>query len=229
VPTTIGERIAHIRGDKSQAAFAKEIGAHKNSIGNYERGERTPDAGFLAKLMEAGYNANWLLTGEGPMLLADMSAAPSAVSLSQSGGVGDDYALIPLYDVCAAAGHGSLVNSEEVADTLVFKRSWIHQELHAQPNDLYLIHVDGESMEPTLRPGDVILVDRRSAASVPRDGIYVIRMSGGLLVKRLQHLPGRKVRATSDNPAYAAFDIELDAPGEDLAIIGRVIWAGRRM
>ena len=227
--TDIGVRIAQIRGGKSQATFAKELGVHKNTLGGYERGERKPDADFFNAILKTGYNANWLLTGEGPMLLADMSAAPSAVSLSQSGGVGDDYALIPLYDVCAAAGHGSLVNSEEVADTLVFKRSWIHQELHAQPNDLYLIHVDGESMEPTLRPGDVILVDRRSAASVPRDGIYVIRMSGGLLVKRLQHLPGRKVRATSDNPAYAAFDIELDAPGEDLAIIGRVIWAGRRM
>jgi len=140
-----------------------------------------------------------------------------------------EYAPIRLYDVQAAAGNGAVVGVEQVADTLMFKRSWIHQELHAQPNDLYLIFVDGESMEPTLRPGDIILVDRRDAHSIPRDGIYVLRMDNSLLVKRLQRLPGRKVKVTSDNPAYEPFDLSLDAPGEDLAIIGRVVWSGRRM
>lgn len=227
VTTEIGGRIAHIRGQKSQATFARDLGVHKNTLGGYERGERKPDSEFLAALMRAGYSANWLLTGDGPMLLAD--ADPPGCGVVPGKELTGDYALVPLYDVRAAAGHGAAVEHERVADVLVFKREWIHQELHANPADLYLIHVDGESMEPTLRPGDVILVDRRNAQAVPRDGIYVLRMDGSLLVKRLQRLPGRLVKVSSDNPAYEPFDLRLDAPGEDLAIIGRVVWAGRRM
>lgn len=140
------------------------------------------------------------------------------------------YDLVPLYDVRAAAGHGAVVEDEKIIDYLAFKREWLQQELHAGAQDLYLIEVDGESMEPTLRPGDVILVDRRSAQQVPRDGIYVLRMDGTLLVKRLQRLPERRLRLSSDNPAYQPFEIELgNGHADDLAIIGRVVWTGRRM
>lgn len=140
-----------------------------------------------------------------------------------------EYAYIPLYDVRAAAGHGAVVEQERIADMLAFKREWIHMELRASPQDLYLVYVDGESMEPTLRPGDMVLVDRCQAHNVPRDGIYVIRMDDSLLVKRLQRLPGHRVRVTSDNPAYEPFDLDLNTHQEELAVIGRVIWAGRRM
>ncbi|MCC5811171.1 MAG: helix-turn-helix transcriptional regulator [Ectothiorhodospiraceae bacterium] len=78
--TEIGGRIAQIRGSRSQAAFAKDLGVHKNTLGGYERGERKPDAEFLSALMRAGYSANWVITGEGPMLLKDLQAAPGATS-----------------------------------------------------------------------------------------------------------------------------------------------------
>lgn len=38
---------------------------HKNSLGHYERGNRVPDAETLLKLVEMGFDANWLLTGKG--------------------------------------------------------------------------------------------------------------------------------------------------------------------
>jgi len=143
---------------------------------------------------------------------------------------GKEYAVVPLYDVRAAAGHGAVVGKEQATGTVTFKRQWIHQELHANPSDLCLINVDGESMEPTLRHGDMILLDRRKAQVVPYDGIYVIRMEESLLVKRLQRLPDNKVNATSDNPAYGSFILSLgDQNDEDFAIIGRVVWSGRCM
>lgn len=72
--TAIGKRIAQIRGNQSQAAFAKETGIHKNTLGGYERAERTPDADFIQKLMQAGYNANWVISGDGPMLIKDLQS-----------------------------------------------------------------------------------------------------------------------------------------------------------
>lgn len=209
-------------------AMSKKADLSTSVLNKWKNGKSEPTLTNLISMAQAsGVDLGWLVTGEGDMHgpLWFRGERDDVGGLTQSG----EYAPLPLYDIRAAGGHGALVEAERVSDTLMFKRSWIHQELHAQPNDLYLIFVDGESMEPTLRPGDIIVVDRREANTIPRDGIYVLRMDNSLLVKRLQRLPGRKVKVTSDNPAYEAFDLALDAPGEDLAIIGRVVWSGRRM
>lgn len=71
----IGERLTRIRGQKSQADFAPLVGIHKNTIGTYERGEREIGAEALARLIALGWNANWLLTGEGPERLEALSGA----------------------------------------------------------------------------------------------------------------------------------------------------------
>lgn len=162
----------------------------------------------------------WLATGEGPMRRGHHHVGEELVG---------DYVAIPLYEVRAAAGAGALVEHENVVDVLHFKESWVRQELRASPSDLYLIHVDGESMEPTLRPGDVILVDRRDTGPA-RDGIYVLRMDGALLVKRLQRLPGGNLKVSSDNPAYEPFVAKAsDLHSEEFVVVGRVVWSGRRL
>lgn len=145
-----------------------------------------------------------------------------------SGSTMEAFAHIPLFDVKASAGNGSLIHEEEETDSLMFKREWIYNELHSSPANLYLIYVEGESMEPALRPGDVILVDHTDNIA-KRDGIYVIRMGESLLVKRLQRLPNHRLKVTSDNPAYEPFEISLDFDLQnELSIIGRVVWSGRR-
>lgn len=108
-----------------------------------------------------------------------------------------------------------------------FSASWIELELHANPETLALLYVDGESMEPTLRPGDMILIDT-SDTTAARDGVYVLRMEGALLVKRLQRLPPNQIRVTSDNEKYQPFVIRV-GESENIGVVGRVIWAGRRM
>ena len=233
-----GGRLKRVRGHlrHSQKEMDQVLCIGKGSWQRYETGLQMPGGHVIASIARQGINANWLLTGEGSMLLEDLAAHQGQTPNKwfEQVGVsakhyGDEYALVPIYDVRAAAGHGAAVEFEQVTDALMFKRQWINQELHANAADLYLIYVDGESMEPTLRPGDIILIDRRSAQAVPRDGIYVLRIDGSLLVKRLQRLPGRRVTVSSDNPAYAPFELTLDAAGEDIAIVGRVVWSGRRM
>ena len=101
--------------------------------------------------------------------------------------------------------------------------------MRAKAADLFLIYVEGESMESTLRPGDMILIDRRDQTQ-EKDGIYVLRLDGTLLVKRLQKLPGGIIEVTSDNPAYRSYSLKFsEMEGVDMAIIGRVVWAARKM
>ena len=82
-------------------------------------------------------------------------------------------------------------------------------------------------MSPTLSAGDDILVDLADAGERLRDGIYVLRVDGTLLVKRLAiHPVGRRVTVQSDNPAYGDLpDCGLD----EIECLGRVILAGRKV
>lgn len=139
------------------------------------------------------------------------------------------YAYIPLYDVKAAAGRGRVVDGEQIIDALAFKEDWIRQELRTSPADLRLIYVEGDSMEPDLRAGDIILIDHTDT-SARREGIYVIRMDGALLVKQLQRLPGSTVKVISRNPAYEPFTVTASEIEDtsSFAVVGRVVWACRR-
>ena len=97
----------------------------------------------------------------------------------------------------------------------------------ANANDLVIIRVEGDSMVPTLGDGDDILIDRGDAGGRLRDGIYVLRVDDALIVKRIALNPvSRRVTVQSDNAAYPPWpDLELRA----VDVIGRVIWAARRI
>lgn len=219
-----GDRLKEARGSTTQADFARELDFALNTYARYEREETPADIDLLFALQEKrGISADWLLTGKGTMT----QSSSGQLGIADLEPFYGDLAWIPLYNVKAKAGHGTLVTSESIVDSLVFKRDFLRNELRAGPQDLNLIHVEGDSMEPTLRAGDVILVDHRRKRP-DREGIYVLRVDDALLVKRLQLQPGGRVVATSDNATYRPFDLDLKAIQDGIDIVGRVVWAGRR-
>ncbi|NDV27752.1 helix-turn-helix domain-containing protein [Desulfovibrio sp. JC010] len=63
---SIGERIKIIRGKTPQKMFASTIGVAQNTLGNYERNERTPNADVIVAIADTyGVSFDWLLTGNG--------------------------------------------------------------------------------------------------------------------------------------------------------------------
>ncbi len=238
---TFAERLRQVIGDEDYTPWAQARGLSPSTVEGWLNKGLAPYRKSLGKLvMATGIPAEWWESGEGdpPVVPAlktmaamatfdsgDGKPAPHRVEDAPSG-----YVVIPLYNgVRAAAGGGSVVEHEATDDALIFKEDWIRFELGARPQDLYLIRVAGDSMEPTLRSGDTILVDRR-ATRPDREGVYILRMNEMLLVKRLQALPGGIVKVASDNHAFAAFDVKLaDIEGGDITIIGRVVWVGRRL
>lgn len=129
--------------------------------------------------------------------------------------------------VQASAGPGALPDEESTRPYLAFDPTWLKGLTGSPSSKLSVIRVEGDSMAPTLSAGDDILVDLADAAERLRDGIYVLRVDGTLLVKRLAiHPVGRRVTVQSDNPAYGDLpDCGLD----EIECIGRVIWAGRKI
>ena len=92
------------------------------------------------------------------------------------------------------------------------------------PKELALVHVQGESMEPTLTDGDLVLL--RYQNRLDRDGIFVLNYDGELFIKRGQRLGRRKAVLISDNAAYQPMEIAL---GKSLCLIGRAVWAGHTL
>ena len=140
---------------------------------------------------------------------------------------GHGFHLVPRLDVGASAGPGALAESERMTDSLAFRGDWLRRIASGSLDSLSVIKVSGDSMLPTLSDGDEILVDAADGAARLRDGIYVLRADGALMVKRIaMHPAGRGFTVSSDNPAYPPW-VGLDPAS--IAIIGRVVWMGRRI
>ena len=138
---------------------------------------------------------------------------------------------VPQLSVQASAGNGRIVEDEFVIGSYGFDRNWLRQVAQAEPADLSIVKVSGDSMAPTLVDGDDVLVDRSDRGQQRgqrlRDGIYVLRRDDTLLVKRLALAPtSGTLTISSDNPAYPSW---RDCPLDSVDVLGRVVWAGRRL
>ena len=133
-----------------------------------------------------------------------------------------DWVEVPRLSLEASAGPGATAAEEIPVDAFRFSRRWL-RENGLEPAQLSAIRVMGDSMDPLLRDGDEILVDRTPRAL--RDGIHVVRVGDALLVKRVQTgIPGRIV-LESENSAYRPIELE---PG-DVEVVGRVVWKSGRL
>ena len=132
--------------------------------------------------------------------------------------------LIRRLDLEAAAGPGRFVEALAQVDSVrVGKDIAARIQRHAGValTSLALITVAGDSMEPTLRDGDIVVVDH-SARDVDRDGVYVFTLGNTTFVKRLQKLP-QAIKVMSDNKIYDAWEITPHDP-DDMLVHGRVVW-----
>ncbi len=132
-----------------------------------------------------------------------------------------------MHDIEASAGGGRVIHSEQVVEHLAFKTSWIRSGLGLNPSHLVLISAVGDSMEPTIRAGDLPLSDR-AVENIVDDALYSILINNVLLIKRIQRLFDASVLVKSDNPAYQTQTLSK-TQAEDLQVIGRLVWVERRV
>lgn len=89
----------------------------------------------------------------------------------------------------------------------------------SNPNKVKMLRVKGDSMFPTIKDGDWVLVDI-SYLSPDSDGMFLLYLSTGLAIKRLQGTVTDEIVIKSDNPKYDNFNAKL----ADIRIVGKVIY-----
>lgn len=133
----------------------------------------------------------------------------------------DEFITVPRLSLDASAGPGAFSAEEISFDSFRFSRRWL-REMGLEGADLTAIRVEGDSMEPTLRSGDEIFVDRNKRSG---EGIHVVRIGDALHVKQVQASAPGRIALISSNDSYAPIDLARD----EVEVIGRVVWKGGRV
>lgn len=133
----------------------------------------------------------------------------------------DEYRAIPRLPLDASAGPGAFGAQEIPYDTIKFSRRWL-REMGLDATELSAIRVEGDSMDPLLRSGDEIFVDRSKRSG---EGVFVVRIGDALHVKQIGASAPGTIALVSANEAYPP----LELPRDEVEVIGRVVWKGGRV
>jgi Peptidase S24-like len=232
--------IEKFRGEKHLSVddFCRQLGVPAKNYRNYLNGEtKKVPADLLIAAARMGMDPRILLDAslQGMLDGIDPRQESGLVrvgprSMVVDAPAGEDYVLIPRYtEVWAEGGAAGIIPGDEQArDWIAFNRAWVQTELAGTPKDFFAIHVRGESMAPTLQPGDLIVVDKRDNAFA-FEAMYVLRLGQTLVVKRVRKGPGT-LELISDNAAYGKQEVRMETvqPG-DLQPLGRVVWFARKL
>lgn len=237
---TFKDRLSKLFPNDTLTTIASKIGMTQAGLFKVFNKNSLPKAETLLKINElTGCDIKWLMTGIGnpyqqlntpnpadKLLQSDINAPLAFDVIGRPVDI-EEFVFIPRYNIEASAGHGSVLHSEESNLVMAFRRYWIKHYLNANPKDLSVIRIKGDSMQGVLNNGDNVLVNHTKNS--PQDGLFVLRIDGNLFAKRLQMMPDNKLLIQSANKEYKSFTIDLKAPPNDFEIIGAVEWFGRQL
>jgi phage repressor protein C with HTH and peptisase S24 domain len=207
--------------------LAKATGVSPSAFRKWLKGVAEPSRDRLVALAEAaGVNVSWLAQGEGaepdlPMLAA-RAHSPRSAELAGNPYIAQ-FLVLPKRPEAAAAGSGPQV-PEAPTEFIAFRNDWVRATFDREPGELILEIAVGESMEPGIRNGDLLLVDTTDR-TFRNFGIYVIEARGERLVKRVQRKFDGSLILISDNNVYQPESIAAEL-AKEVRVVGRVIWRG---
>lgn len=218
--------------------------------GNSPEADRIPE---LARILTT--STDWLMEGRGaipgPSDIKEFEVEPvdAEAWTPTADAEGDGYdrenykpklaGAIPELDARAGGGEGAVgevmvlpvgngtISAHKIVDEWRIPPAYLREAV-PNPERAIVLPIQGDSMMPNYAPGDRVLIDL-SERELRSDGVYLI--SDGFSepqIKRLQRIlftVPPKCRIVSDNPAYAAQEVDIDG----LRIMGRVAaYVGRR-
>lgn len=208
------ERMKEALGDRSIETFCKESNGRfkRNTLRNWIKGDTSPGFDDLVAFAD--------VTGRDISFFVPWPDASPTVKVQK-------------LDIRAAAGAGAINDYEKIEAAFDFPE-WAIKKLGVVRGSLRILRAHGDSMEPTIAGGALLLLEEREDITPPRKGrrnprlapndIFCFRLGGELRIKRI-HLAKEGFMLLSDNPEYdPEFVRGTDRDG--FKIIGRVVWWG---
>ena len=135
----------------------------------------------------------------------------------------DAFAVLPLHDAEIAAGPGAANLEAPEAQLVAFRQDWLSR-LHIARGRACLVKVRGDSMAPTLRHGDLALIDGGRTRIVTGRVYAFVDIDGQTRVKRLDHPDPATLVLRSDNPDHPV-ELRRRAEMNALTILGEIAWS----
>lgn len=234
-------RLALARGalNLSRLDLARILGMSKGDVELMEEGIK-PISTAVALALEHIYHLNhlWLLGG-GEWMWAD-EPSDAANSSGQNGSDPDilgGLLDVPVIEGAEGFGPGGVFQAPgPTFPTYPLARSLALEALEeCGPgfiSDLFMTECVGDSMRPTIRPGDQVLLNAALPLRLkPRRGaLYLVRLtptSQDVRIKRVQLDPGGKLRFSSDAAGFGMIEVDLAEWSIEDLLLGRVCWISR--
>jgi len=188
---------------------AKELGISQATFATMKKRGAIPYKELMEFCARRKISINWLFFDQSAGMLVEET---------------DKYFHVKYFsNVRASAGGGAEGFGEDfeeiVIDNKLMKTIFKNQDLEELKNkEIDAIRVDGDSMEPTLKNGSIVFVDR-SKREITKEGIFIVSTPGGLFIKRLNRKVDGSIELISDNRMYSP---EVLAPSE-VNIVGKVV------
>lgn len=184
----------------SQVDLANATGVPYPTVAAWGNGRTTSIRGSsrAAKVADVlGVSLTWLNDGEGEMT-SKAEAMPAVSS-------------IPIYNVEFGCGDAEQPTYEEIADMppCVVPTSWL-VDAGAAPNNCKAVMATGNSMEPRINKGDIVILDTTPKNDLVDGKMYAFAYGHSLRIKMLARTMNGGLRITSYNPAYPAEMIEKE-------------------
>lgn len=137
---------------------------------------------------------------------------------------GEDFTTIKRVAAEASAGPGALNGDAEVVGSLAFRKDWL-RDRGVKPEKALLVTVTGESMKPSIHPGDLVLLDL-CRTEIVNGQLYIFNdADGATRLKRLHRLGHQTLALVSDNPDHPP-ELRNGPDAERVRIVGRIVWSG---
>jgi phage repressor protein C with HTH and peptisase S24 domain len=222
----LAERLKWLRkkhGLASKKVAAAAMGIKYGTYQRYEYGATPSRKKFEEIAIYYKCSLSWLMTGEGdpyPNAGGPDTSAFQVIPV-QADFPADDFVFIRQRNGSISAGAG-LVPDDSTDLLCAFRKDYIKRR-GGKPESMSLIHVQGDSMAPTLLDRDLVLVNHGRSSIAPQGGIYAISINDQIMIKRIQPIFPDKLLVISDNKQYPAQEIAA----ENIRVNGKVIWYAR--
>lgn len=193
---TFGQRIKRLRMERewTQSYVGKQIGVSDRVLGYYESDDRFPKDEKVLKALASLYGVS-----------VDFLLGKQAISATKIPVLGTVQAGIPLDAI------------EEILDY-----EELHPSMVEHGEEYFALQVKGNSMEPRMREGDVVIVRKQS--DVDHDDIAIVLVNGGEATIKRVIKSEAGIMLAPNNPAYEPkFYSNKDIVELPVTILGKVV------
>ncbi|MFQ5894788.1 MAG: XRE family transcriptional regulator [Nitrospinota bacterium] len=218
----IGPTLRKLRKERSLGLpeLARRAGLEAEELRRIEEGRGDPPLSLLERLAGAlGVSPAELFGPPAPAVpLREVRLLARRPGTFREG----EFLAVPVVSGEVAAGNARIVDESVEGWALL-----PHAELRRSGRNLVAVQVQGNSMEPDIPDGAIVVVDRDERA-LAREGIYALRdPEGGCTVKRAESLGSHLAVIPSNRKEHAIefWPIERGKTAGDY-VVGRVVWMG---